>query len=607
VFASIHIPDFSVEALARLDDTLRHRAVAVLEGTPPLMRVASLNEAARQLGMEIGMTKIQAEAFAVEGLPAAKDLEPNTLNQHPRVQGDPRFKLVRDPAHMHNAQEKPITKRPKPRPDRTHGAILRRRSPEQETSAHASLRDVAHGFSPRVEDTAPDTVILDLDGLDRLFGTPTKIARELAKRVAELGMEAHIAVASTPDAARIASHGFSGTTVIASGKECDRLAPLPIEALIAAEMVYAEQATNKDEARAAVERLREIHDTLERWGIRNLRALASLPEISLSERLGEVGLRLQRLARGAHTRTLTLTEPELTFEEAIELEDVVDLLEPLAFLFARMLEQICTRLSSRALAAQELRLTLQLEPRVADEATTASGELGTIAPTHTHKIALPVAMNDARVFLKLLQLHLQQNPPGAPIKKIWLAAEPSRPRVAQSGLFIPLAPEPEKLELTLARIQNVVGEGRTGIAEIVNNHRPDAFRTSRFIAKEDSRGDGRPRPSTGAQHRSDSVREEDTTTTMALRRFRPPLKALVEVREGRPARLFCAREGESTLGREVLWAAGPWCTSGEWWNNSWDCEQWDVAVVADSGRSTALYRIYLDRTTNEWNVEGTYD
>ncbi len=605
MFASIHIPDFPVEALARVDDTLRHRAVVVLEGTTPQMRVIALNDSARQLGIEIGMTKIQAEAFAVEGLPSAKDLEPNTLNQHPRVQGDPRFKLVRDPAHMRNAQEKPITKRPKPRLEHARGAILRRRCPEQEASAHASLLDVAHGLSPRVEDTAPDTVILDLVGLDRLFGTPTKIARELAKRVAELGMEAHIAVASTPDSARIASHGFSGTTVIAFGKECDRLAPLPIEALIAAEMVYAEQATNKDEARAAVERLREIHDTLERWGIRNLRALASLPEISLSERLGEVGLCLQRLARGMHNRALALTEPDLTFEEAIELEDAVDLLEPLAFLFARMLEQICTRLSSRALAAQELRLTLQLEPRVADEATIASEELQTIAPTHTHTIALPVAMNDARIFLKLLQLNLQQNPPGAPINKIWLAVEPSRPRVAQSGLFIPLAPEPEKLELTLARIQSVVGEGRIGIAEIANNHRPDAFRTSRFIPIEDSCGDESPHPSAGAQPLNDSAHPENTT--LALRRFRPPLKALVEVREGRPARLFCAREGESILGREVLWAAGPWRTSGEWWNNPWDCEQWDVAVVATSGRNTALYRIYLDRTTNEWNVEGTYD
>ncbi len=44
---------------------LRDRAVAVLEGKPPLVRVAALNEKARLLGMEVGMTKLQAAIFAV--------------------------------------------------------------------------------------------------------------------------------------------------------------------------------------------------------------------------------------------------------------------------------------------------------------------------------------------------------------------------------------------------------------------------------------------------------------------------------------------------------------------------------------------------------------
>src|SRR6185437_13677708 len=44
------------------------------------------------------------------------------------------------------------------------------------------------------------------------------------------------------------------------------------------------------------------------------------------------------------------------FEEAIELEDVVELLEPLAFVLNRLLEQLCARLKARALAVNELRL-----------------------------------------------------------------------------------------------------------------------------------------------------------------------------------------------------------------------------------------------------------
>ena len=53
---------------------------------------------------------------------------------------------------------------------------------------------------------------------------------------------------------------------------------------------------------------------------------------------------------------------------------------------------------------------------------------------------------------------------------------PVKPRAAQGGLFVPAAPEPVKLELTLARIRAIVGEGRVGSPELLDTHRPDAFR-----------------------------------------------------------------------------------------------------------------------------------
>ena len=93
----------------------------------------------------------------------------------------------------------------------------------------------------------------------------------------------------------------------------------------------------------------------------NLQALATLPDIALSERLGQQGLRLQKLARGTASRTLVPVEEPAVFDEAVELEFPILLLEPLAFLLNRLLEQICTRLATRALATQELRLALELE------------------------------------------------------------------------------------------------------------------------------------------------------------------------------------------------------------------------------------------------------
>jgi len=92
-------------------------------------------------------------------------------------------------------------------------------------------------------------------------------------------------------------------------------------------------------------------------------------------------------------------------------------------------------------------------------------------------------MLDAKVFLKLLQLDLNAHPPGAPIMKIHLAAEPARPRSGQAGLFLPPSPEPEKLELTLARIAALVGEQKVGALELLDTHHPEGFRMQRFVTE----------------------------------------------------------------------------------------------------------------------------
>src|SRR5712691_10783100 len=88
---------------------------------------------------------------------------------------------------------------------------------------HAALVDCAYAFSPLVEETAENTVVLDLEGCDLLFGSPREIAKEIARQAAELGLKVNIAVAQNPDAAVHAARCFTGITVIASGKEAKRL------------------------------------------------------------------------------------------------------------------------------------------------------------------------------------------------------------------------------------------------------------------------------------------------------------------------------------------------------------------------------------------------
>jgi protein ImuB len=351
-------------------------------------------------------------------------------------------------------------------------------------------------------------------------------------------------------------------------------------------------------------------ETFDRWGIRKLRALAALPEVPVSERLGQQGLRLQKLARGAALRNLRVLEPQLIFAESVELESPIVLLEPLAFLLNRMLEQVCARLRARALAIQELRLNLELATAPSNGCASFSQTLTRI---FTRTLRLPVPMLDAKVFLKLLQLDLQAHPPGAPIVKIHLSADPARPRALQSGLFQPVFPEPEKLELTLARIAGIVGEGRVGSVELLDMHREGAFAVRHFAPAEPAPTDpvkqsGKKMAMSMPESESACPVEESAKDKMsaviALRLFRPPLGASVTLREAKPVRMRCLERAD--IAGEIVWTAGPWRSSGDWSEQeSWSREEWDIAVPAETG--LVLYRLVQDKLSGNWFVEGTYD
>jgi len=420
--------------------------------------------------------------------------------------------------------------------------------------------------------------------------------------------------------------------LISEGREAERLGDLPVDVLLESFSSDAEQATRWVE-------------TFDRWGIRKLRALAALPEVPLIERLGQPGLRLQKLARGAASRDLRLMESRLIFAESVELEYPIVLLEPLAFLLNRMLEQVCARLSARALAAQELRLELELAAMQRDDGESSTSTVPsevtrtftriftrTFTRTFIRTLRLPTPMLDAKVFLKLLQLDLQAHPPGAPIVKIHLSAEPARPRALQSGLFQPIFPEPEKLELTLARIAGIVGEGRVGSVELLDSHREGAFAVRHFAplgpASADSLSLNKVRRSAEqkqnmsipmAENRGPCQMEdnaplendkpaenarEQMSTVIALRLFRPPLSTSVTLREAKPVRLRCLQREE--VAGDIVWTAGPWRTSGDWSEqDGWSREEWDIAVTAETG--LVLYRLVQDKFSGKWFLEGTYD
>src|ERR1700686_4088562 len=386
-FGCAYIPDFLVQAVVRGQRALGDAALALLGGAPPLWSVVAANPAAFAAGIELGMTKAQVAQFS-------------------------------------NVQ-------------------ICMRSEAQEKAAHAALLDAAWSVSPRMEDTALDTVVLDLDGLTGLFGTDENIARELAQRVAAIGLAARVAVAANIEVAIHAARGFPGITIIPAGEERQRLGVLPVGVLT-----------------TEVETL----DILERWGVETLQALAALPVLQLSERLGQEGVRLSELTRGVRQRALVLAQPSSNFAEEMELDDAVEELEPLSFLLGRLLDQLCARLEARALAMRAVRVRFELQPSFEKDFQTLQEDLRKKpeAKQYEKVLTLPVPMRNPKTLLKLLRLQLQSDPPTAPIQKIYMIAEAAAPRVAQNGLFVPCGPDPEKLEVTIAGLGKLGGGGNGG-------------------------------------------------------------------------------------------------------------------------------------------------
>jgi protein ImuB len=82
---------------------------------------------------------------------------------------------------------------------------------------------------------------------------------------------------------------------------------------------------------------------------------------SSRSRSGQYGLHLQRLARGEVVRELIPAELPMSFQESAELEEAIELLEPLAFVFNRLLEQLMERSMDRSLATDHIEIELSLE------------------------------------------------------------------------------------------------------------------------------------------------------------------------------------------------------------------------------------------------------
>jgi protein ImuB len=440
----------------------------------------------------------------------------------------------------------------------TSGQILfHLRSIPEEKAALEILFDAVGRFSPRVQIIASPVndyagrnqlaavLLVDQSGTETLFRDARSYAEAIRKALQELEFPANVAVAPNAEASLLLARSYNGVTQVDAKDVRTKLAPLPLL------MLSVEAAT------LAV---------LERWGIRNLGELAALPETALISRIGQKGKRLQRLAVGCEDYLLVPQDPSFVLSEHVELDGPLESLEPLLFILSPMLETLLRQAINHAYALRSVTITLDLEK----------------ASPHRLEVRPAVPVQSKELLLKLLHLKLQGDPPQAGILGLTLDVEPAIPQVAQRGLFQSQFPEPDKLDLLVARLKAVVGEDNVGSPCLSNSFCDDEFLMVPF------------QPSAGGK-----TLPQPIAPRSALRRFRPAQQAKVVYRDAVPSILFWRGE-RLELGK----VSGPWQSSGYWWDGRrWEADEWDAVV----SQPLQALRLRHEPQAGTWYVAGQYD
>jgi protein ImuB len=475
-----------------------------------------------------------------------------------------------------------------------------------EGSPSGVLAEVAREFSPRLEVCSATEIVLDLGGLERLFGDARTIAEELRRTAADRGLRVRVAIAGTRTAARLLVRSRAGLTIVEPGNEAAAVAPLPIALL--GDLSSNTRPTKDQEPRTKDQGPDQLA-TFRRWGLRTLGDLAALPADDLAARIGRHETEWQRLARGEDPRPLVPAVPEERFEQSLDLEWPIEELEPLAFVLGRLMEQLETHLERRDRGAAVLHVRLHLIKTD-----------GTTREVHERSLQLPVAIRDARTLRTLALLDLESNPPPAAIDRVTVAVDPTPGRIVQFSLLTRPLPSPEQISTLMARLHALMGETRCGSPVTVDSWEPGAFAMKEFMPPD---GNALHPLHDTQRHRGTEVKTlKDlgaSVPRVAICRFRHPLPIRVHVKQGKPTSISIFQRGLS--GGAVDSCAGPWRTSGGWWlevpksgsraesrepragtRTHWDRDEWDVAL-ADG----PAYRLFRERHTGKWFLEGVVD
>ena len=254
----------------------------------------------------------------------------------------------------------------------------------------------------------------------------------------------------------------------------------------------------------------------------------------------------------------------------MDFEHHVEQLDALLFVLNRFLHSLEARLAELYLVAESLTLELRFED----------------GARHERAFRIPEPTRDIDLLLRTLHTHLENFRADVAVVGVRLTATPARQPQQQLDLFQPSLRDPNRFAETLSRLEALLGTGRVGSPEVLPTHRPDAFKVTSFTPERET---GLPDELKRSVHFGP-----------ALRRFRPPLPATIELRRALDAETLLRISAGAVQGK-IRASRGPWLASGDWWDRQpWQRREWDIELE-DGG----LYR--LAQQDGQWQLDGEYD
>jgi protein ImuB len=474
------------------------------------------------------------------------------------------------------------------------GLTLAHADPRRDACALDAVAHTALAFTPNVtiqpandaagaDATAPDTVLLEVQGSLRYFGGLERLLQRLQRVLAPLGHRLHLANAPTALGAALLARvhrRFDGIDLPATQRSLDAA---PVWLLGPG---------------------RAHWEALQGMGLRVLADLRALPRSGVARRFGAELLDELDRAYGAKPDPRVALVPPPAFESRLELFARADSAEQVLHGAGILLDRLIAWLAAQHAFVRRFTLVMQHEPRWRRQ------DDGTLTPPETAlELALAEPSRERAHLLALLRERLARFALPAPTLELRLHAADIAQRAAPNvELFPTPRSEREGLLRLIERLQARLGHEKVQSLAAVDDHRPELATVVRPAdARVVSRGRGASRSEaaqaspTRLREQQPAVRYEDAEPAPGLR-VRP---VWLMASEGEPLQ---KRDAQPLLdGRPLLLVSGPERIESGWWDMRLVERDYFIAQQPD-GALVWIYRTrqLASKPSPGWFLQGRF-